>query len=90
MQVTVLFTDVYGGVEHPHTETFDVAHPPGWLPDAGLGEVDTFDLDTWADEHLYPHTGQGEFDNVEAGYFAEIISCEECPGLVGSEFSWGV
>jgi hypothetical protein len=78
MQLTVLFTDVYDGHEHTRTETFDAPAPP-----------DLEDLDEWADEHLRPRTGDGR-NHHEAGYFAEITTCDEIPDLVGEEFDWGV
>lgn len=76
MQLTVKFTDVYDGEEHPRTETIDVPTPTG-------------DLDDWADDHLRPLTGDGK-GTGDAGYFAEIVASPADPSLVGREFEWGV
>jgi hypothetical protein len=79
MQLTVRFTDVYDGREWPRTETLDVPGPP----------PSDEDLEEWAEENLYPLTGDGRAHDV-SGYFAEILTSPEQPHLVGREFSWGV
>lgn len=84
--MTVLFTDVYDGVEYPSTETIYVLPPP--LTEAGDYDDDEA-LDDWATDAIYPLTGLG-IDHEDAGYFAEITACEDYPGLVGREFAWGV
>lgn len=78
MELTVLFTDVYDGREHPRTETFDAP-----VPD------DIEDLDDWAYDHLHSRCGDGR-NHREAGYFAEITACDELPALVSREFAWGI
>lgn len=76
MKVTVKFTDVYDGAEYPRTQTVDVPDPAG-------------DLEDWAYDNLFPLTGDCR-PHDEAGYFAEIIDCEEYGDLVGREFPGGV
>lgn len=78
MKMSVKFTDVYDGVEYPRTEEIDVAAPP-----------ESDDLDDWAYNNLFPHTGTGR-DHEESGYFAEIVDCPERAALVGREFEWGI
>lgn len=51
MEMTVEFNDVYGGREHPVTETITVEAP------SKADEED--DFLNWADENLHPHTGDG-------------------------------
>ncbi|UAK38409.1 hypothetical protein K8O93_00990 [Gordonia bronchialis] len=82
MKLTVKFTDVYDGEEHERVETIDVNEPS----DLTFGDA----LDDWAYDEIFPHTGDGNAVDKDAGYFAEIIACDEAPGLVGQEFEWGV
>ncbi|MFZ2239807.1 MAG: hypothetical protein WAV90_09730 [Gordonia amarae] len=77
VDITVKFTDVYGGSEIERTERIAVCRP---------GAQD--DIDEWADEFLRPHTGSGR--SGDAGYFAEIVDFPGRPDLVGHEFTWGV
>lgn len=46
------------------------------------------DLEEWAYETIFPHTGTGR-EHGEAAYFAKITACTERPDLVGREFEWG-
>lgn len=78
MWMVVEFTDVYDGEEHIRRDTVEVDAPP-----AGDGE-----LRWWAQENLYPHTGDGNAAGKGAGYFAGIVACPERPDLVGREFQW--
>ena len=78
MQMTVEFTNVYDGDEHISRATVEVEDPP----------VDEDDLEDWAEENLYPHTGDGNAVDKDAGYFADIVACTERPDLVGKEFQW--
>lgn len=77
MQLTVKFTDVYDGAEHPRTETFDVPEPPG------------DDIDGWAYDYIYARSGDGR-SHSESGYFAKITACAVRPDLVDREFQWGI
>lgn len=77
MRIDVKFTDVYDGAEHPRTVTLNVPLPP-----AGS------DIEEWADDHLFPHTGDGNAINSTAGYYAEILDAPEAPFLNGREFDW--
>lgn len=77
MQITVDFTDVYGGEEHRRTETFDVPAPEA---------LD--DLEDWAGDNILPRTGDGNAVDKEAGYFTKITACADIPDLVGHEFEW--
>ncbi|UBV20309.1 MULTISPECIES: hypothetical protein [Mycolicibacterium] len=83
MEMTVEFNNVYGGREHPVTETITVEAP------SKADEED--DFLNWADENLHPHTGDGHAAaDKHAGYFATIVECAERPDLVDREFTWGV
>lgn len=78
MQITVKFTEVYDGEEpSPHRETFDVPEPVA-------------DLDDWAYVYIFPRTGDGAHPSGDAGYFVEVVACDQHPELVGREFEWGV
>ena len=79
MRMTVKFSDVYDGEEHVRTEDLDVKSP-------AAGE----DLEDWALNNIYPHTGDGNAVDKDAGYCTEITACGERPELVGEEFEWGV
>lgn len=81
MQITVIFTDVYDGEEHLRTETFDVSPPS--TEDASDHYSD------WADEQIFPRTGDGTGTSKEACYFATVLTCREYPPLIGVEFVWG-
>lgn len=81
MQITVKFTSIYvdDGSEHVRTETLDVPQVP---------KVDDEDSrEEWAVEHLHGRTGVGIVEG-DAGYFAEVVSCDIEPRLVGREFEW--
>ncbi len=78
MRINIDFTNVYSGEEHTHRASIDVEAPPS-------GEDA---LQEWADENLYPHTGDGNAADKDAGYFVKIVACEERPDLTGREFDW--
>lgn len=78
MWMTVEFTNVYDGEEHICRATVEVDAPPS----------DEDQLEEWAEENLYPHTGDGKATDKDAGYFADIVACSERPDLVGKEFQW--
>ena len=80
MWMTVEFTNVYDGEEHISRATVEVDTPPN------SGDADA--LEEWAEENILPHTGDGNAVAKDAGYFADIVACEERPDLVGREFSW--
>lgn len=85
MQITVKFTNVYGGREHHNTQTFDVKEVSAdTIADGGDS------LEDWAYANIFPQTGDGNAEDADAGYFAEVLDCAEQPALVGREFSWGV
>lgn len=81
--MTVKFTDVYDGEEHARVEEIDVT-----APQLVGEELDGDLIEDWADEEIRPHTGDGNAIDKNAGYFAEIMSCDEYPSLVGREFEW--
>jgi hypothetical protein len=83
MKVTIQFTDVYDGKEHVRVQEIDVAAPP-----RHTGPESDDDLDAWSDDVILPHTGDGNAISKKAGYFAEIVACDEYPSLVGREFEW--
>ncbi len=78
VEIQVRFIDIYDDIDHVHTEKIYVRP---------LAEDD--DLDEWAFDEIFPHTGDGNASGKHAGYFAEIIDCTEDLGLVGAEFEWG-
>lgn len=81
MWMTVEFTSVYDGGEHIRRDSVEVEAPP----------VDLNDYDEWfewAEENLYPHTGDGKAVSKDAGYFAAITACADRPDAVGREFEW--
>ena len=78
MWMTVEFTNVYDDEEHIYRATVEVDAPP----------ADNNQLKEWAEENLYPHTGDGKATSKHSGYFADIIACSERPDLVGKEFEW--
>lgn len=79
MQMTVEFTNVYDGEEHISRATVEVDAPPSEGDD---------ELEEWAEENLYPHTGDGNAIDKDAGHFADIVACAERPEMVGKEFQW--
>ena len=74
------FTNVYDGEEHINVCTVDVDTPP-----ADVDDVD--ELFEWAEDNIWPHSGDGNAVTKDAGYFADILACPERPDLVGKEFS---
>ena len=78
MWMTLEFTNVYDGAEHISRSTVEVDAPP----------AESDDLEDWAGEYLYPHAGDGNAVDKDAGYFADIVACAERPELVGREFQW--
>lgn len=72
------FVEVYDGEEtSPRRESFEVPEPGA-------------NLDEWAYEHIFPRTGDGDHPSGDAGYFAEIVTCDQLSELAGREFEWGV
>lgn len=84
MKMQVMVYNVYpeGTVEIQHD--IDVPPPPA-DPDERAKQDDDGD---WAYDHLYPLTGTGRTTG-NAGYFVEILKCDEDESLVGVEFEWG-
>ena len=82
MKVTVLFTDCYPDGEKVRTETLDLPPAPG-------GDSYSDEVMDWAADHIRPHTGTGRCHG-DAGYFAEVMGCDDQPFLLGREFTWGV
>lgn len=80
LELTVKFTNVYDGAEHVNTTTIDVEVPS----DTDFDD----DLDEWSYDNVYPHCGDGNAVNKDAGYFAEILDSPQEPRLVGREFEW--
>lgn len=79
MQMTVEFTDVYDGDEKTRVRDIDVPAPATGA-----------DMDDWAYDNLFPHTGDGDHPSGNAGYFADVKACKDRPELVGREFTWGL
>lgn len=80
MNITVKFTDVYGGEEHERTEEIAVKRPVTLA-----GEP----FDEWALDEIFEHTGDGNATDTNSAYFAEIVASPDMPELVGREFEWG-
>lgn len=78
MWMTVEFTNVYDDEEHICRASVEVDEPPR----------DAAELREWAEDNLYPHTGDGNAVSKHAGHFADIVACAERPDMVGKEFEW--
>ncbi|GAC58391.1 hypothetical protein GOHSU_38_00300 [Gordonia hirsuta DSM 44140 = NBRC 16056] len=78
--ITFRFVDVYDDEPHVQLETLMAPPPPIATPT---------ELNEWADDHVFPHTGDGKAIDKDAAYFAEVTVCDSQPELVGVEFAWG-
>jgi len=80
MKIKIKATTVYDG-ESPYevTQTVDEPSPAGLV--AGFPNED-LDHEEWAMEYLMQYTGTGRTSG-NAGYFVEVLECDDRPDLVG-------
>lgn len=82
MQITIAIEDTYANGDEfaPRTETVAV-DPPA---------TDDTDFENWADDALFPFTGQGEgYASIDGLHEVQVIDCTERADLVGRTFSFG-
>lgn len=81
MHITVQFDNVYDNGHHIHVEVLLVPKP------TSEDVADAFR--DWSDDHIFPHTGDGNATTKEASYFALIVDAPDFPALLNHEFCWG-
>lgn len=83
MKIKIKCTNVYDDETIENIQEVDVPSPFGYFTsDDQVAE----DLDEWAQEELFQFTGTGRTKPRDyAGYFVEVLECEERPELIGLE-----
>lgn len=78
MKIKIKATSIYDDDKYETTLTVDEPSPAGLVP----GFAGDLDHEEWAMEYLMQYTGTGRTSG-NAGYFVEVLECDDRPDLVG-------